>query len=128
MRLYINYRELNNVNIKNKYPLPRIDDIFNQLNGASVLSKIDLRSGYDQLRVADKNVPKTIFMMSYGHYEFTVMPFGLTNALAIFMDLMNKIFHEFLDKFVVVFIDDMLIYSRNEVDHDEYLENYFGDA
>ncbi|KAL0544112.1 hypothetical protein IC582_019223 [Cucumis melo] len=121
MRLCIDYRELNKVTVKNRYPLPRIDDLFDQLQGATVSSKIDLRLGYHQLRIKDGDVPKTAFRSRYGHYEFIVMSFGLTNAPAVFMDLMNRVFREFLDTFVIVFIDDILIYSKTEAEHEEHL-------
>ncbi|KAL4013261.1 hypothetical protein IC575_025423 [Cucumis melo] len=121
MRLWIDYRELNKVTVKNRYPLPRIEDLFDQLQGATMFSKIDLRSGYHQLRIKDGDVPKTTFRSRYGHYEFIVMSFGLTNAPAVFMDLMNRVFRQFLDTFVIVFIDDILIYSKTEAEHEEHL-------
>jgi hypothetical protein len=117
----VDYHSLNEVTIKNKYPLPRIDDLFDQLKGACVFSKIDLRSGYHQLNIRASDIPKTTFITRYGLYEYTVMSFGLTNAHAYFMYLMNKVFMEYLDKFVVVFIDDILIFSKNEEEHDEHL-------
>ena len=119
-RLCVDYRKLNDVTIKNKYPLPKIEDLFVQINGARVFSKIDLRTGYHQLKIRDSDIPKTAFTTRYGLFEYTVMSFGLTNAHAYFMNLMNKIFMNYLDKFVVVFIDDIL-YSKTEEEHAEHL-------
>jgi hypothetical protein len=120
-RLCVDYSALNEVTIKNKYPLPRIDDLFDQLRGACVFSMIDLRLGYHQLKVQECDILKTAFVSRYGLYEFTVMSFGLTNALAYFMYMMNKVFMEYLDKFIVVFIDDILVYSRSEEEHECHL-------
>jgi hypothetical protein len=117
----VDYRPLNAVTVKNKYPLPRIDILFDQLSKAKVFSKIDLRSGYHQIKIRPEDVPKTTFSTRYGLYEYLVMSFGLTNAPAHFMYLMNSVFMPKLDKFVVVFIDDILIYSKNEEDHSEHL-------
>jgi hypothetical protein len=107
--------------VKNKYPLPRIEDLFDQMRGAKVFSKIDLRLGYHQMKIRPSDIPKTAFSTRYGLYEFTVMSFGLTNAPAYFMNLRNKVFMEYLDRFVVVFIDDILIYSKSESDHEKHL-------
>jgi hypothetical protein len=119
-RICVDYRSLNEVTIKNKYPLPRIEDLFDQMKGTSVFSKIDLRSGYHQLKIRESDIPKTAFRTRYGLYEYTVISFGLTNAPAYFMYLMNKVFMEYLDKFVVVFIDDILIFSKTE-GHENHL-------
>ncbi|GKD37050.1 putative reverse transcriptase domain-containing protein, partial [Tanacetum coccineum] len=119
--MFIDYHELNKLTVKNQYPLPRINDSFDQLQGSRVYSEIDLRSGYHQLRVPDEDIPKMAFRTRYGHYEFQVIPFGLTNASAVFMDLMNQVCRPYLDKFVIVFIDDILIYSKTKEEHDAYL-------
>ena len=121
LRLCIDYKQLNRVTIKNRYPLQRIDNLFDQLRGARVYSKIDLRTSYHQLRVRETDIPKTAFRTRYGHFEFTVMPFGLTNAPAAFMDLMHRVFQPYLDQFVVVFVDDILIYSHSEWEHEYHL-------
>ncbi|GJX49854.1 putative reverse transcriptase domain-containing protein [Tanacetum coccineum] len=121
LRMCIDYRELNKLTIKNRYPLPRIDDLFDQLQGARYFLKIDLQSGYHQLRVHEDDIPKTAFRTRYRHFEFTVMPFGLTNAPAVFMDLMNRVCKPYLDKFVIVFIDDILVYSKSKDEHEVHL-------
>ena len=121
MRLCIDYRELNKLMIKNKYPLPRIDELFDQLKDAVYLSKIDLRTGYHQLKIKPEDIPKTAFRTRYDHYEFLVMSFGLTNAPTAFMDLMNQVFKKYLDKSVIVFIDEILIYSKTKEEHAEHL-------
>ncbi|GJW73539.1 putative reverse transcriptase domain-containing protein [Tanacetum coccineum] len=125
-RMCIDYRELNKLTVKNRYPLPRIDDLFDQLQGSCVYSKIDLRSGYHQLRIREEDIPITAFRTRYGHYEFQVMPFGLTNAPVVFMDLMNRVCKPYLDKFVIVFIDDILIYSKSKEEHEEHLKIILG--
>ncbi|GKD22850.1 putative reverse transcriptase domain-containing protein [Tanacetum coccineum] len=121
-RMCINYRELNKLIVKNRYPLLRIDDLFDQLQGLKVYSKINFRSGYHQIRVREEDIPKMAFKTRYGHYEFQVMPFGLTNAPEIFMELMNRVCKLYLDKFMIVFIDDILIYSKNKKEHEGHLK------
>ena len=121
LRLCIDYRQLNRVTIRNQYPLRRIDELFDQLQGSLVYFKIDLRSGYHQLRVQESDVPKTAFKTRYRHYEFLVMPFSLTNAPAAFMDLMNLVFQPYLDRFIRVFIDDILVYSCSSEEHSKHL-------
>jgi hypothetical protein len=121
LRMCVDYRSLNEVTIKNEYPLPKIDDLFDQLKGAKYFSKVDLSSGYHQLKIRESDIPKTAFVTRYGQYEFTVMSFGLTNAPAYFMSLMNKVFMEELDKFVIVFIDDILVYSKSVEENEQHL-------
>ena len=121
LRLCIDYKQLNKVIVKNKYHLPQIDDLFDQMRGEKVFSKIDLRSGYHQVRIKDEDIHKIAFRTRYGHHEFVVLPFGLTNAQATFMFLMNIVFNKYLNKFVLVFLDDILIYSKNEEEHEEHL-------
>ena len=121
LRLCIDYRQLNMFTIKNRNPLPRIDDLFDQLRGARVYSKIDLCTGYHQLGVKETDILKTAFRTRYGHFEFIVLPFGLTNVPAAFMDLMHRVFQPYLNQFVVVFVDDILIYSQSEWEHEYHL-------
>nr|GEW79880.1 putative reverse transcriptase domain-containing protein [Tanacetum cinerariifolium] len=121
-QMYIDYRELNTLTVKNRYPPLRIDDLFDQFQGSRVYSKIDLRSGYHQLRVHEEDIPKTSFRARYGHYKFQVMPFGLTNVLAVFIDLMNQVCKPYLDRFMIVFIDDILIYSKSIKEHEGHLK------
>nr|GFA63811.1 putative reverse transcriptase domain-containing protein [Tanacetum cinerariifolium] len=120
-RMCIDYRDLNKLTVKNRYLLPRIDDLFDQLQGSGIYLKIDLRSGYHQLRVRDEDIPKTAFRTRHGHYEFQVIPFGLTNTPTVFINLMNRVCKPYLDKFIIVFIDDILIYSRNKEEHANHL-------
>ena len=121
LRLCIDYRQLNKLTVKNKYPLPRIDDLFDQLKGASIFSKINLRSGYRQVKIKDTDVHKTAFRTRYGHYEFLIMSFDLTNAPTTFMDLMNCVFRPYVDQFIIVFIDDILVYSKDRENHYTHL-------
>ncbi|GJT50293.1 putative reverse transcriptase domain-containing protein [Tanacetum coccineum] len=121
-KMCIDCRELNKLTVKNRYPLPRIDDLFDQLQGFSVYFKINLRLGYHQLLIKEEDIPITAFRTRYGHFEFQVMPFGLTNAPAVFMDLMNRVYKPYLDKFIIVFIDDILVYSKDEEEHGKHLK------
>lgn len=122
LRLCVDYRKLNDLTIKNKYPLPWIDDLFDQLSGARVFSQLDLATGFHQLRIAEDSIPLTSFHTRYGSYEWLVIPFGLTNAPAYFVDLMNKVFKDFLDRFVLIFINDILVYSKTEEEHEKHLQ------
>jgi hypothetical protein len=120
-RMCVDYRSLNEVTIKNKYPLPQIEDLLDQMKGASVFSKIHLRLGYHQLKIWESNIPKMAFCTRHGLYEYTVMSFGLRNTTAYFMYLMNKVFMEYMDKFVVVFIDGILVFSKMEEKHEKHV-------
>ena len=122
-KVCIDYRELNKLTVKNHYLLPRIDDLFDQLQGASWFSKIDLRSGYHQMRIRDEDIPKTAFKTRYGYYEFLVMPFGFTNAPPMLMDLMNQVCRPMLDRSVIIFIDDILVYSKTREHHEQHLRD-----
>ena len=121
LRMCVDYRSLNEVTIKNKYPLPMINDLFDQFEGATMFSKIDLCSGYHQLKIREQDIPKTAFTTRYGLYEYTFMSFGLTNTPAYFMNMVNKVFMEFLDKYLVVFIDDILVFSKIKQEHEVHL-------
>jgi hypothetical protein len=121
LRLCIDFRKLNKVTVKNKYPLPRIDDLFDQLKGAKIFSKIDLRSRYHQVRIKDEDIRKTTFRTRYGHYKFIVVPFGLSNTPVVFMCLMNGVLKNYLDKFFIVFLDDIFVYSKSEEEHEKHL-------
>ncbi len=121
LRLCIDYRKLNAMTVKNKYPLPKIEDLFDQLKGAAMFPKIDLRLGYFQVKVKEANIPKTAFGTRYGHFEYTVIPFELTSAPAFFMDLTQRIFRPYLDHFVVIFIDDILAHSKDKEEHEKHL-------
>jgi hypothetical protein len=121
LRLCIDFRQLNKVTIKNKYPLPKIDDLFDQLKGARIFSKIDFKSSYHQVRINQEDVSKTTFRTRYGNYDFTIVPFGPSNAPIVFMCLMNGVFREYLEKFVIMFLDDILIYDKSEEEHEQHL-------
>jgi hypothetical protein len=121
LRLCIDFKQLNKVTVKNKYPLLRIDDLFDQLKDSNIFSKIDLRSGYHQVRIKDEDISKTAFRTRYGHYEFTVVPFGLSNVPIVFMCLINGVFKDYLDEFIIIFLNDILVYSKSEEEHEQHL-------